>query len=205
LNPKWLTWVLRIQAISQTGLHYCIDQYDIERYQELRHISEEMIAHYSGTELEYIKDLDFYESGHITPKFDVRGVVFHDDAFLLVQERSTSKWTLPGGFADVGQSAAEAAVREVREESGYEVQAQRLLALWDRAKHHQRPVPFYCYRAYFECLIVGGEPTVSIESADVRFFRLSELPELDPGRVTADQLERLWHLHQHAEIGAEFD
>ena len=77
-------------------------------------------------------DLFACDAGYATPKVDVRGVVFQDGKILLVQERSDGMWTLPGGWADVGDSPADAVVREIREESGYETRATKLLALLDR-------------------------------------------------------------------------
>lgn len=205
LTPQWLGWAMRIQAIAQTGLHYAGGEFDRERYGALRDIAAEMMASRSGAEPEYVRDLFAREVGHATPKLDVRGVVFRDDALLLVRERSSGRWALPGGFADVGESAGEATVREVREESGYEVRASRLLALYDRAKHNHTPLSFYCYKVYFACALIGGTPTAGSETAAVGFFRRHELPELCPSRVTPGQLKRMWHLHHHPELGADFD
>lgn len=205
MYPTWLRWTIQVQAIAKTGLHYAQDEYDRERYRVLHTIAAEMTAHYSGVEPTLVHDLFAYEQGHVTPKIDVRGVVFHNDALLLTKERGSGKWSLPGGFADVGESPSESTVREVREESGYEVRACRLLAFYDRAKQPLRPLPFHCYRAYFDCTIVGGGPATGHETAAVGFFRLHDLPDLCPSRVAPEQIERLWHLHRHPEMGADFD
>jgi ADP-ribose pyrophosphatase YjhB (NUDIX family) len=125
------------------------------------------------------------ETGHATPKVDVRGVVFRDDAILLVRERSEGRWTLPGGWADIGESAGEAVVRETREESGYRTRAVKLLALYDRNKHPHPPYPFHAYKLIFQCKLLGGEPVTSFETDGIDFFRENELPELSTTRVTA--------------------
>ncbi len=78
--------------------------------------------------------------GYATPKVDVRGSVFRDDQILLVKERADGLWTLPGGWADVNESPREAVVREIMEESGYHTRANKLLAVWDRAKHQHTPL-----------------------------------------------------------------
>jgi 8-oxo-dGTP pyrophosphatase MutT (NUDIX family) len=91
------------------------------------------------------------QSGYATPKVDVRGVVFRDDKLLLVQERSDGLWTLPGGWADVNDSPSEAVEREIVEESGFRTKAERMLAVFDRAKHgNLPPFPFHVYKLFSE-------------------------------------------------------
>jgi hypothetical protein len=143
MNPQWLDWMQRLQAIAQTGLAYAQDPYDIERYEAVREIAVEMAAAHTGTELSYVRNLFAGQVGHATPKVDVRAVVFRDDAILLVRERAEGRWTLPGGWADINESPSEAVVREAYEESGYRIRAVKLLALYDRNKHAHPPYPFH--------------------------------------------------------------
>ena len=205
MNPPWLHWATQVEAISRTGLHYAKDPFDIERYETLHHIAAEMMAAYSDRDPKYIDGLFQVDKGHATPKIDVRGIVFHNNRLLLIRERSTGKWTVPGGFADIGESASEAVAREVYEESGFQVRTSRLLAIYDRAKHDHPPIWFACYKLIFECQIIGGEAQESIESSGIAFFERNALPELDLGRITQDQIERLWNLHDHPDWAAEFD
>ena len=205
MTPEWLNWATQIQAIAQTGLHYARDPFDIERYESLHRMAAEMMAAYTDRDPEFITDLFRSDRGHATPKLDVRGVVFREDELLLVKERSTGRWTLPGGFADIGESAGEAVAREVFEESGYQVRPTRLLALYDRAKHEHPPIWFACYKVFLECQIVGGQPAESVETVGAAFFGRATLPDLDIGRITHDQIERIWAVHDHLEWGAEFD
>jgi ADP-ribose pyrophosphatase YjhB (NUDIX family) len=205
LNPEWLAWAKQVQALAQTGLNYSQNEFDVERYRVLHRIAAEMMAAYSDADPERIEALFGADSGHATPKIDVRAAVFRGDELLLVKERATGFWTLPGGFADIGESAAEAIAREVREESGYTVRPTRLLALYDRARHDHIPVWFYCYKAFFECELLGGEAAGSMETTDVGFFVRDALPEIDTGRVTSHQLDRMWELHAHPREGADFD
>src|SRR5262245_15023835 len=124
--PKWLDWARRLQAISQNGLAYAGNEFDIERYHAVRQIAAEMMAAGSDTKLHRVLNLFAREVGYATPKVDVRGVVFRGDALLLVLEREDNRWTLPGGWADVNESPSEAVVREVYEESGYQTSAVKL-------------------------------------------------------------------------------
>src|SRR5689334_6249001 len=139
MEPAFLDWARRLNALAQTGLTFAENPYDIERYTAIRKIAAEMIAHGAGAGISTILGLLGQDVGYATPKVDVRGVVFQDGKILLVQERSDGKWTLPGGWADVGDSPSDAVVREIREESGYEVRPTKLLALLDRNRHNHPP------------------------------------------------------------------
>lgn len=126
MEPFWLEVAKRIQAISQSGLAYCKDPFDIERFQELREISARMISDYTDTNMKKVKELFLNETGYQTPKIDVRAVVLKNNTILLVKEKSDGKWSLPGGWAEPGLSLGENIVKEVKEESGYHVEAERI-------------------------------------------------------------------------------
>lgn len=204
-DPPWLDWAKRIQAIGQTGLYYSKDPYDKERYEQIREIAVEMMAYQTGEDPLRVKELLCGEVGYATPKVDVRGVVFQDDSVLLVQEAMDGKWTLPGGWADVKLSPGENAAKEVREESGYEVRPERLLAIYDRDKHPHPPCPFHIYKLFIECRIIGGEARASLETLDVGFFPVAKLPQLSVSRVTEDEIARLYLLAASPGQPAEFD
>src|SRR5690606_18016819 len=121
MSMKWLDWAKRIQALSQSGLAFSKDLYDIERYEELREISAEIMAEHTNLEINIINDLFTNETGYQTPKVDVRGVVFKNGKILMVKENIDNQWALPGGFCDVGMSPSENVVKEIKEESNYDV------------------------------------------------------------------------------------
>jgi ADP-ribose pyrophosphatase YjhB (NUDIX family) len=206
MEPRWLTRAKELQAIAQNGLTYAKDQYDIERYSRLREIAAEIMAEQGGMDEKALLSIFEREAGYATPKVDVRGVVFQDDSLLFVQEKEDGFWTLPGGWADPNESVREAVVREVWEESGFKTEAVKVLAIFDRAKHDHKPFyPFHVYKIFVLCKILGGAPTPSPETTDVRFFQEHDLPPLSPSRVTASQLTRLFHHHRHPDIAADFD
>jgi ADP-ribose pyrophosphatase YjhB (NUDIX family) len=186
--PNWISIAQRIQAISQTGLAYAQSAYDIERYTELSEIAATLMAGPEPLGAPLAKELFAAEAGYATPKVDVRGAVFQDGRILLVREAEDGGWTFPGGWAEVGQSAAESVVREVREESGYLVTAVKLLACWDRNKHAHPAIPFHAYKLLFLCEIVGGVPAVSSETTAVGFFGEDETPPLSTTRTLAEQI-----------------
>jgi ADP-ribose pyrophosphatase YjhB (NUDIX family) len=205
-NSRWLDWVTRLQALAQNGLTFAQDPYDIERYKAIREIGAEMLAAGSGLELPIVRGLISADSGYATPKVDVRGVVFRGDKLLLVREKSDGAWTPPGGWADVCASPAENVVREVREESGFETRALKILAVFDRSKHEHVPAfPFHVYKFFILCEIVGGQETLSSETDGVGFFGEGELPELSITRVTHAQIRRMFEHHRNPGLAADFD
>lgn len=133
-NTKWLDWAKEIQAISQAGLAYTKDEFDRERFLRLREISCEIIAEYTEADFSKVKNLFAGESGYQTPKVDVRAVIFKADRLLLVQEKADGKWALPGGWADIGLTPKETAVKEVFEETGFKAEAGKLLAVMDKKR-----------------------------------------------------------------------
>lgn len=204
-EPRWLEWSRELQAIAQAGLTYAKDPFDAERYEAVRRMAAEMVATYTGTEVGRVHDLFVGEYGHPTPKVDVRGAVFRGDTVLLVKERVDGGWTLPGGWADVNETPAEAVVREVYEESGYQTRVVKLLALYDRRKHEHPPHPWHIYKVFFQCELVGGAPATSIETDGVAFFHKDEIPPLSVGRVTAAQLTRFFEHHENPDWPTDFD
>ncbi len=205
MGPAWLEWARRLSALAQTGLTYAENVYDIERYTAIRTIAAEMIAQQAGLEISRVLSLLVADAGYATPKVDVRGVVFQEAKILLVQERSDGLWTLPGGWADVGDSPADAVVREIREESGFETRATKLLALLDRNRHGHPPHVNHIYKIFIRCEIIGGSPTTSHEIQDVGFFAEDEIPELSLTRSVPTQIARMFEHYRQPDLPADFD
>jgi ADP-ribose pyrophosphatase YjhB (NUDIX family) len=206
MEPQWLQWAKALQAIAQNGLAYTENPFDRERYEVILEMAAEIMANHSDVDATHIADLFKGQTGYATPKVDVRGVVFHDERILLVRERDDARWTLPGGWADVNESASEAVVREIREESGFETVAVKLLAVYDKSKHpHELIFPFHVYKHFFLCELTGGEPTTGIETSDVGFFAEEVLPDLSLSRVTAAQVARCFEHYRRRDLPTDFD
>jgi ADP-ribose pyrophosphatase YjhB (NUDIX family) len=201
----WLHWARRLQAIAQNGLTYTAGVYDRERYRELHAIAMEMLAASAGTDPAQMEKLFAGESGYVTPKVDVRGAVFRDARILLVREKEDGFWTLPGGWADAGESPSAAVVKEIREESGFDVEAVKVLAIYDREKHPVPPLPWHVYKIFIRCEIRGGAEMPGLETDAVAFFREGEIPPLSTGRVTAGQIEQMFRHLREPERAADFD
>ncbi|MBS4198436.1 NUDIX hydrolase [Bacillus sp. FJAT-49732] len=192
MSYQWLDWAKRIQALAQAGLEFSKDIYDIERFEELRNISAEIMAVHTDLEMDKIKELFANESGYQTPKVDIRGVVFKDDKILMVRENYDDKWSLPGGFCDIGLSPSENIVKEIKEESGFDVRVFRLLALLDSNHHPHPPQPYHYYKIFVQCGIIGGEANIGMETNDVQFFSENHLPLLSLNRNTESQIKMLF-------------
>ena len=205
MEPIWLEWARRLNALAQTGLTFAQSPYDIERYAAIRTIAAEMIGHGASAETSVVLDLFTCDSGYATPKVDVRGVVFQDRKILLVQELSDGFWTLPGGWADVGDSPADAVVREIREESGFQTRATKLLALFDRNRHGHPPDLHHIYKVFIRCEIIGGSPTISHEIQGVGFFAEDQIPELSLMRSVPAQITRMFEHYRQPDLPADFD
>jgi len=178
----------RIQAISQTGIRFTNDDFDKQRFEELRELSVQLIAQVTDAKLEKIRDLFTCENGFQTPKVDIRAVVLSDNNILLTKENSDNKWSLPGGYADVNYSPSEIAEKEVFEETGLIVKANRILAIIDTNKHNFPPLEYHFYKIVILCDFVDGNLRGSNETEESKFFDFTNLPELSIKRNTYELL-----------------
>jgi len=202
---KRLAWVQRLQTITQAGLTYSRDPYDRERYEQLQALTAEIAAADDENAATSWLTVLRAEAGYATPKVDVRAVVAQEGKLLFVREAQDGFWSLPGGWADIGESPREVAEREVLEETGYVVSASKLLAVYDKAKHEHPAELWYCYKLFILCELQGGAPAPTHETLDLGFFGPSSLPELSLPRVTQAQVQRMFvHLAQ-PQLPTDFD
>lgn len=216
MDPEWLERAKRLQALAQTGLAFTHDPYDRERYEAIRAIAAEMMAAGTGADFHSLEAVLAEQTGYATPKVDVRAAVFRDHRILLVRERSDGGWTLPGGWADVGDSPAGAVERETLEESGYAVRAVKLAAVFDRNRHGHTPHLFHIWKLFFLCELTGtglaggeraqvAQSASSTETDAADFFPPDALPPLSLGRVTAAQIAHMFEHHRDPGRPTRFD
>ena len=204
--PRWLEWVQELQAAAQNGLAYCQNPFDIERFKQIRRVAAEIAATYTGMDHAQMNALFEGEMGYATPKVDVRGAIIQGDQILLVEEiQDDHRWTLPGGWADAGDTPSEAVLREIREESGYEARVTKLAAVYDRARRGHPVAYFSAYKLFFLCEITGGQAAASIETGEARFFSEDALPELSLGRVTPQEIHMLFEHFRNPGLPTEYD
>lgn len=183
LVPKWLEWAREIQSLSQTGLHFAENDYQRERFLRLNEIAADIISVHSDLDQSDLVKIFNNQVGYATPRIDVRGAVFREGKLLLVQERIDGGWTMPGGWADVGDIPSTAVEREVLEESGFEVSARRVIGVYDANRTGPLQI-FHAFKIIFLCDILGGEPRPSNETSQVRFFSRQDIPNSFSGERT---------------------
>ncbi len=204
--PRWLAWAREIQSLAQTGLHYAHDDFERSRHQRLLEIAGAIVAAHSDLPPHEVRLAFRAQPGYVTPKVDVRGAVFRGDEVLLVRERLDGGWTLPGGWADVGEAPAQAVEREVWEEAGVRVRALRLVGVYDANRVKEALSLFHAYKLVFLCEGISGEPAPSSETSEAGFFPLHRLPApLSPHRTTPRHLADALAAHRDPNRRTVFD
>ena len=188
LKEPWLKWAIEIQSIAQCGLTYTKDVYDKERYEQLRNIAAEMLSYKTEIPVNKIKNLFCNEEGYQTPKLDTRAAIFKDGKILLVHEKSGT-WSLPGGWVDVLESIESNTIKEVKEEAGLDVVAKKIIAIQDRNKHNTPLYPYGVCKVFVQCDLIGGEFVENIETTEIGYFSLDNLPNLSNEKSNFEQIE----------------
>lgn len=207
MESHWLTHAKRLQAIASTGLHFCKDVHDRERYQEIADIAHSMLAQLGNVPLERITDLvsDFAQR-YSTPMVEVRGALIEDGKILLVREQHDGLWALPGGYADVGLSASENVIKEIHEEAGLEVSVRALYGVRHKAKGPYKADHRDFYKLYFLCERQGTQPPLAgSEATEAGFFAPDQLPPLSQGRTVERDIREAFDFHQGRTTQVMFD
>lgn len=205
MNDKWLDFAIRIQSVAQAGLQYGKDPYDKERYEELRRIAAEMIAEKTDISVRKVYGLFCNETGYQTPKVDTRAAVFVDDKILLVHENNGT-WSLPGGWCDVDQSIASNTEKEVKEEAGFTVKAEKLIAVQDWRKHNVTNYAYGVVKAFVMCRYESGNFEENIETTEIAFFGKDEIPDyLAVEKCTREQILMCFEAYEKPEVPTLFD
>ena len=186
---RWLDWAKELQDISQNALAYCRDPYDIERFHRIRAISAEMMAEITDLPVQKVREYFCAGDGYQTPKIETRAAVIRDGGILLVRERGNGLWSMPGGWVDYNLSVRRNVVKEVLEEAGMVVEAERLIALEDRNRHHADRHAHEILTVLVLCRYVSGEFVPNTETTDCGFFTPDRLPPLGTGRTTHEHIE----------------
>ena len=202
---KWLKWAIEIQSLAQAGLTYTDNVYDIERYERLREIAAEIIEEKSNISLEKVKDLFCNENGYQTPKIDTRAAIFKDDKILLTHENNGT-WAMPGGWCDVLESVASNTIKEVKEETGLDVETIKIISIQDRNKHNK---PIYAYgvcKIFVLCNVIGEEFIENIETTEIKYFSLDKIPNnLAEEKTNNEQIEMCFKAYKDEKWQTQFD
>jgi ADP-ribose pyrophosphatase YjhB (NUDIX family) len=205
MNTKWLEWASKLQSIAQAGLTYSKERYDLDRYEQIRALSVEIMHEYTGIPHTRIRELFAGETGYQTPKVDIRSAVIKDDKILLVKEKIDGTWSLPGGWADVNTTVSESAVRECLEEAGAVVTPKRIIAIQLANKHNNPLFLYTIYKIFIECELIENNFKENTETLEAGFFALNHLPELSTERNTLDQVIMCVESKKHKIFETVFD
>jgi ADP-ribose pyrophosphatase YjhB (NUDIX family) len=188
---KWLNIAREIQQLAQTGSAFAVTAYEKDRYKRLTEITAEIIENHTTLEKESVNKVLMEHPGYATPKIDVRAAVIKDDKILLVQESTDNCWAMPGGWADVGDIPSEVAIRETKEESGFDVHPIKVIGVYDANRVGGRLEFYHAFKIIFLCELIGGKAATSNETLDVRFFNFNELPLLSLNRTNEKHLDEI--------------
>lgn len=203
--PRWLEWAREIQALAQTGYHYAENEYNRERSRRLTEIAAEIICEHTQLAFKPLMDVFSTQTGYATPRVDVRGAVFKENKLLLVRERMDGGWTMPGGWADVGDVPSEAAEREVFEEAGFQVKARRLVGVYDANRTGPLEI-FHAFKIVFLCDLISGEARPSNETTEVAFFGKNKIPgTLSGERTKPRHIQDVFAALANPDLQAVFD
>ena len=185
---------MELQALSRNALTYVKDKYDKERFEKISELAAELLS--IGTELDKSVVVEIFskQKGYQTPKVETRGVVFDDGKILLVQQNN--KWALPGGWMEYNLTVSENTIKEVEEESGYSVEAKKVIAVQNRSLHNSPKMIFEVIKIFVECRLISGEFKENLETSDARFFTKDEVSflDLDIDKTTSEQIEMCFDL-----------
>lgn len=185
---KWLDWAVELQSLAQAGLKYTNDVFDRERFERIREISAEIVAHQSEIPIEKVRDIFCCEQGYQTPKLDSRASIIKDNKILLVHEKNGT-WSLPGGWVDVDISVGENVVKEVREEAGLIAVPEKVVAVQDREKHNRPVYANKICKVFVQCRVIGGEFKENPETTGFDYFGIDELPQLATEKINKEQIQ----------------
>jgi len=205
MNEKWLQWASKLQSIAQAGLTFSSEQYDLDRYEQIRTLSVEIMQEYTGISHEKVRDLFAGETGYQTPKVDIRAAVIKDNKILMIREKVDGAWALPGGWADVNSSVSESAVRECLEEAGAVVVPKRIIAVQLANKHNNPMFPYTIYKIFVECDLVEANFRENTETLESDFFEVVNLPPLSVPRNTVEQINMCFEAKKHKIFEPLFD
>lgn len=190
-TPQWLKWAREIQSLGQIGLAFSENHYEKARNKRIIEIASEIVEKHTELEKEPVQKVLMNQPGYATPKIDVRSAVIKDGKILLVRETDDKRWAMPGGWADVGDYPSQVAVRETKEESGFDVDVKKIIGVFDANRNGRMLEFFHAFKIVFLCELTGGEAKISDETLEVGFFDLNNLPELSPNRTNEKHIEEI--------------
>lgn len=193
-----LNLIKRNINLSNLGILYAHNGYDDERYRELKEINLEILNILTDENITLEKLHDFYLpiTEYPTPKVEVRGLLLNEKGeVLMVEEKlDPGKWSIPGGWCDIGFSPKEVMIKEMKEETGLDVEIVKVLAIFDKKFHNHPSETLYTYKIAFLCKKLDGNLKTTFDITNVNYFKLDKLPPLSTHRILEEQIRTLVNL-----------
>lgn len=170
----------KLRASACLGLHYAQNSYDRERFTGILESSAQLVAAMDGRDSHEVMRQFEENLFHVSPLIGVEAAVVRDKKLLLIQRRATGLWALPGGLTDIGETAADTALRELWEETGLHGHVRQFLGIFD-SRLWQSYSKAHLYHMIFQVDVTADEPAPTTEAIDVRFFEMTDFPPLSNG------------------------
>ena len=180
-----------LRTIARNGLHFSSNPYDRERYERLLELAAQTYAELLQVPEQTVKERFLNELGYITPKVGADAAIFNERGEILLMQRADgSGWCLPCGWVEPNEKPIDAAVREVREETGLEIEVKRLVGVFTRMPSAKNG-PHTMIAVVHLCEIVSGELTLSHEGLALQYWSIDEMQD--------------WHATHEAYARAAFE
>lgn len=206
-KDKWIDWAIKLQGISQAGLYYTDNEFERERYREIRNIAKEILETHSSVDVEQIDQFFNEEIGYKTPKLDSRSVVFKEDKILLAQE-SSGLWSIPGGWVDIDQTLSQNLIKEAYEEAGAKVEPKFVIAIHDWRTHvdkKYKKLPFQVVKIFVMCELKSIDFSANSETLQADFFTNENLPKMALAKNNYEQVDLCFKAHETTKVGKAWD
>lgn len=169
-----------LRSLADEGLRFTEGSYDRERYERILSVSARLVAALEARAPAEVTAQYYGDLSHISPFLGAEAAVFRAGRLLLIQRTDNGRWAMPGGLVEVGETLAEAAQRELREEALICGRPVRLLGVFDSRlwKSHTKA---QLYHVTFQVDVDSGEPAAGPEALAAGFFAAEALPPLSPG------------------------
>lgn len=171
-SNDFLALLENLSAIGRNGLFYTKDSYDKDRYQKVLDIVEQ--AYFQIGDIDKISNKQFKKLDFVTPKVGVNIAILEDDHLLIARRKDDGLWELPGGWAEVGESAVECIQREILEELNLNVSALKVLDVFSRTPKETGEL-ITSYHILYQGKILEGEFKESIETSEIKWIKKEDI------------------------------
>ncbi len=194
-----------IAVHAKNGTYWSKDRYDVERFERILALAAEILG---GTLRHDPADVARWyadEPGTLTAKVGASVAAFDTDGrLLMIQRRDNACWAMPGGIVEYGETAAEAARREVWEESGITVRIRALIGIYETHRHGSQTIRRWQHISFLGDM-ESGTPNSSDETLAAGFFTEAEVAALFISPGHSDLIRDALAAYRSGVVTAFFD